>query len=628
MSPRRGLSSRFALATGALLLAALARSGEARAQLWQLDTAVSGETNDAIAVDGLALSSGPMTAAMGQFQLSVPAGSTVVAATLYTVVRFRRDLLAASLPGNLRIAGVSILNDGGPPVGAPAVLAGARCWAGSVCLYTHRFDVTAQVRAALTNASATLPMFAVPFQELGDSPMMVGGVGDVFSFQGHTLVVRYSNSRTMARKRFFGVWWGVADESAESLAFGGLPAPERSTCPMIPAPVMARDENVTLSVSVAGLENLCGEDNVLNVQRLSGRIVSMTGIGGADDAVPAAPNPNCANLGRSVDFRALYTAGSFGGATGMGTSMSDLLTGAAVEVDGDLLFRDPAPPRTSDELFSLSTAPTSIQLQRSVMVGPPKALSVVAMQYPTATADSDGDGHSDIAEGICTRIDTDRDSNAREDWDDTDSDNDCIPDVRETAENRVVRAPFDESDRVCASATPSTPFCQFISGGCQSCATACGANALGHVCTRLGSGELGCGCRATSDCPSGAVCDPAQRQCVRAGVDAGADAALEASVDASLADGASDGGVIVDAMVDGASVDGASVDGAMSADGATEDASATPRDSSVMIAPGITGGACDCRAGVGRTAATRGAWGVIAMAAGALAAARRRRRIG
>lgn len=605
------------------MLALVARTNAAHAQLWQIDSVVSGETNDAIAVDGLALTSGPMMAATGSFQLSVPAGSTVVAATLYTVVRFRRDLVVGALPGNLRVAGASILNDGAPSITASAALASSRCWASSVCLYTHRFDVTAQVRAVFA-ASATLPNLAVPFQETGDSPSMAGGVGDVFSFQGHTLVVRYSNSRTMARKRFFGVWWGVADEAAESLTFGGAPVPERATCPMAPAIVMARDEQVTLSASIAGLENLCGEDNVLNVQRLSGRIIAITGIGGADDAVPSAPNPNCANLGHPVDFRALYTAGSFGGATGMGTSASDLLTGAAVEVDGDLLFRDPAPPRISDELFSFQTAPTSVQLLRSTMIGPPKALSVVAMQYPTATADSDGDRHSDIAEGICARIDTDRDSNAREDWDDTDSDNDCIPDISETAENRVVRAPFDDSDRVCASATPSTPFCQFISGGCQSCALSCATSERGHVCTRLGSGELGCGCRATSDCPSGTVCDPAQRQCVRAGVDAGADAAPEASVDASLADGARDGGVIVDA----ADFDGATVDGAMTADGATEDASATPRDSSVMIAPGITGGACDCRAGVGRTAATRGGWAVIAMAAGALIAARRRRRIG
>jgi hypothetical protein len=457
-------SSRRALGV-ALLAAAVvcARSSNAHAQMWRLDAELTGETNDALTVDGLALTSGPSAQASGSFVLNIPSGSTIVSAALYTVIRLRRDMTAASIPGNLRLGGVSILNDGAGALGTPGVIAAARCFDTSLCMYTHRFDVTSIVTSVYA-ATAALPQFPVPMQETGDAATGMMGPGDGFAFVGHTLVVRYRNTRIMARKRFFGVWYGAADQLAEMLLVGGSPPVESATCPAVPALVPARAEGVTVSASIAGLENSCGEDNLLSFQRGAGRPLSMAGVGGADDAVPAVPIPNCMTLGRPVDLRALYTAGSFGGATGAATSSSDLLTGAPVELDGDLLFREPSPPRMSDELYTLSFAPSSVQFVRNAANGPPKVLSVLVMQYPPMTADSDGDGHTDIIEGICSRIDTDGDSNQREDWDDPDSDNDCIRDALENNTDRVMPAPISLSDMACASGTPSTPFCQRTSG--------------------------------------------------------------------------------------------------------------------------------------------------------------------
>ncbi|MFO0558910.1 MAG: hypothetical protein U0269_12905 [Polyangiales bacterium] len=607
-------------------LAVTARASDAEAQPWRFDGVLSGETNDALTVDGLALASGPSSQATGNFQLSIPPGSTIVSAALYTVLRFRRDLLPASIPGNLRLGGVSILNDGGPTLGSSSVGAAARCFDANLCMYTHRFDVTSVV-SSVYGTSVALPMLTVALQETGDSGTTATGAGEAFSFAGHTLVVRYQNSRILARKRFLGVWYGAADQLAEMLLVAGNAPPEQALCPAGGATVAARAEGVTFSASIAGLENGCGENNLLLFQRGAGPLFTFNGVGGADDG-PLGMPPDCASPMRPVDFRALYTAGSFGGATGAGTSASDVLTGAPIELDGDFLLREPSPPRMSDELYSLMVVPSSVQFVRNAAMGPPKVLSVAVLQYPPARADSDGDGHTDLAEGICARVDTDRDSNQREDWDDTDSDNDCIRDALESAADRVVRAPIALSDQACASGSPSTPFCQLSSGGCQSCAIPCATNTNGRVCTRLGSGELGCGCVSDVDCPMGLSCDPNSAVCARRQADAGADVVTDARADAASDSAIGDGAVSMEAGVDASDRDGgASGDAAVMDDGAVIADGTSASDAAIVgPSPGVTGGACDCRAGVGHARAGRGAWGALALMAAAAVAERRRRR--
>lgn len=601
----RTSSKRTALV--ALLVTTVAASS-AGAQSWGVDPALSVRSNEALTVDAVGLRSEPSSAVAGAFSLSVPAGSRVMAAVLYTSVQYRTDMMQpANLPGAVALDGVGVI--GSMPIAFAGRLPGMLCSPNS-CRATIRTDVTLLVQDAIARRAGALPSLSIPISERGDSLAVPtgGSTGEVFSYLGHTLVVRYRNEAIMARARQLAVWWGITEERNEMLSIGGTLPPELARCNMAGARP-ERDERAAISATIVSQENGCGESAYLQFARgaLGSQVLN---VGGADDAQPSVGAPTCGAVGRVPDVRDLVTAGSFGGLTGIATSASAVLTGAVVGIDGDLLDAVPPPPRASDELFALEFSPSAVVLSTSTPNRLPKALSVLVMQYPFVGADSDGDGHSDIAEGICTRVDTDGDANRREDWDDNDSDNDCILDNMESSSTRTVAASFFESDNACARGGGTTQFCDRNSRGCVSCSIGCAGNALGSVCRRVGTGALACGCSADSDCPAGSTCDSSTKQCSAVVRDAGTDAGDAMADSGAMNDSgaardgaASDGAVFMDVAVSDAAINDATINDSAISDSAINDSAindAASVDASSVDADkplGFTGGACACRAG-------------------------------
>jgi hypothetical protein len=438
-------------------------------------------------------------------------------------------------------------------------------------------------------------------------------VGEAFSYQGHALVALYRNTRVMARDRFIGVWAGSADETVVPLGTG-LRVPPLAVCPAGSVP--ERDERVVVSTTVLSEENLCGESNEIEFTFAARPPFTVGGIGGADDGEHTPIDLlSCALTGRAFDYRALLTTGSFGGAIGVGTSASDSLTGRPVGTDGDELGNGANRPRANDELFTLEAVPSTIRLWQG---GDPegstlKSLGLVVMQFP-ADGDSDGDRHSDISEGICARIDTDSDANRREDWDDSDSDNDCVLDSDETSASRTIVASLSVADDACRARAPATPYCDRSNGQCASCTISCTGNPRGSVCRRGSSAPFECGCATDSDCPAGVRCAMATGVC-QSDPNTDAGTSTDAATDASTAADADTGDAST--TTDAAEIDGA-VSDASDAGGAQDAAIG-------RVFPSYNGGACACRA-----AASTGSRGALApLAAGlalALLAARRGRR--
>jgi MYXO-CTERM domain-containing protein len=617
------------------LLVATVTASSAGAQSWSVDPALSVRSNEALTVDAVGLRSEPSSTVTGAFSLSVPAGSRVMAAVLYTSVQYRTDMMQpANLPGAVALDGVGVI--GSMPIPFAGRLPGDLC-SPNGCRATIRTDVTLLVQDAIARRAGALPSLSIPISERGDSPAVPlgGSTGEVFSYLGHTLVVRYRNEAIMARARQLGVWWGVSDERSQRLLIGGTLPAELARCSMAGA-TPERDERAAISATIVSQENGCGESAYLQFSR-GASMSSVSQVGGADDAQPSFAVPTCGAVGRTPDVRDLITAGSFGGSTGVATSDSALLTGAPVGLDGDVLLTVPAPPRLSDELVVSEFVPTDVILSTSTPYRLPKALTVLVMQYPFVGADSDGDGFTDVEEGICNRVNTDRPSDRREDWDDTDSDNDCVLDSMESAASRTIPATFFESDSVCVRGGGTTVFCDRINGACVSCSISCAGNALGSVCRRVGTGALACGCSADSECPSGSTCDLSTKQCSAVARDAGTDAG-DAMADSGVSsDGAaSDGAAFMDVAVSDATVNDATINDSAINDSAINDTTnsdatnndATVNDATVTDAdkpPTFTGGACACRAGAATGAGADGAVALAALAALAALGARRRR---
>lgn len=604
---------------------------DAAAQPWSNDATLTRMGTQALAVDGIALASTPTMVARGSLVMGVPPGSTIESAVLFTSIRMRNDVTQPmAVPGAVTLAGRPVINGGGMTIPTTTAL-GWRCASG-VCYYTARVDVSAIVRDAFT-AAPSAASFSIEVGEQGDSLLLSGfpSVGEQFAYLGHTLVIRYSNTRVLARQRFVGVWYGASDETLESLTLTS-PLPPMAQCASGARLVAARDERVTVSATIASEENACGESNELLFGIGGGMTLREVGVGGADDAVPPSPVLNCADLGRSSDLRVLLTTGTFGSATGVATSASDRLFGASAGFDGDSLGATPA-PRGNDEVMVLPSVPLNVRFSQAGSGSTRKSLSVIAMQYPV-DGDSDGDGHSDIVEGICERIDTDRDSNQREDWDDSDSDNDCLPDRIEINTDRTTPSSVAESDRACATAAAmggtSTRFCDRSSSACVSCSINCAGNTQGPTCLRRGDGTLGCGCVNNAECASGFACaggvctatvrDSGVADSGDAAVDSGAsdagDGAASDASDSALADGAERDAV----MADGANEDSGASDGA--SDGAGDGASGDAGSKGPSVSYG--GGACTCRAGARSAGDGRAAIGLLG-AVIALASARRTR---
>jgi hypothetical protein len=579
-----------------------------------------------VAVDSVGVRSGPMAADTRALVLQIPSGSTIVSASLFSFVRYRPDLAAVPPPpGFVRLNGQPALNNGAPPSAVVPTGAPPRCVLNGshrVCFFTIQSDVTAIVESArMVTAGDTL---ALPVQETGDSGLNGLTLGEAFSYQGHAVVALYRNSRVMARDRFIGVWAGTADETAVPLGTT-VRVPPLAVCPAGSVP--ERDERVVVSTTVLSEENVCGESNEIEFTFAARPSLTVSGVGGADDGEHTPIDLlSCALTGRAFDYRALISTGTFGGGIGMGTSASAVLTGRAVGTDGDDLGNGANRPRANDELFSLEAVPSTIRLWqgRDPEGSTLKSLGLVVMQFP-ADGDSDGDGHSDISEGICTRIDTDRDSNLREDWDDPDSDNDCVQDSAETSASRTIVASASVADDACRALAPATPFCDRTNGQCTSCMISCIGNPRGSVCRRGSSTPFECGCTTDSDCPAGVRCAMPAGVC-QSDPNTDGGTSTDAANDASAVNDAS-------SATDGAAFDGSTVDDAAAMDGnavvndggAANDAGGAQDAAIRRPIPTYNGGACACR--VGAVTAPRGP--LAPLAAGlalSLFAARRGRR--
>lgn len=599
-----------------------------QAQPWRNESSLTATSTDALAIDGIGLASGVATVARGPLVLGVPRGSTIVSAVLYTSIRMRSDASQfTNVAGVIALDGTPVINGAGGAVIPSATVLASRC-VDRVCYFTARSEVTAIVAAAYARTASTV--LSIELSESGDGGLLSGTTnpGDAFAYLGHTLVVRYRNTSVIARRRFIGVWFGASDERDETL-MGAVALPSLAVCNAGARRVAERDERVMVSATIASEENGCGELNDLVFTQADSSTVALQNIGGADDAIPLVPTPNCADPGRVTDLRALITTGTFGSAIGVGTSASALLFGAPEGYDGDDVSVLAPPPRRNDELARLLTVPTRVRLTQGMGSSPYKSLSVLAMQYPV-DEDSDGDGHRDLAEGICERVDTDGDSNQREDWDDGDSDNDCLPDRMESNVDRTIAAPIAVSDMQCADAAAatdaSTRYCDTRSSACVSCSIDCSRNAQGAACLRRSDGTLGCGCATSGDCAAGTVC--AGGTCTAVVRDAGVPDASDG--------GASDGGAMDGGTTDGGAMDGTAGDAAgedatarddASGDGAAEDGAAEDgakgdaRSAEPSVAYG--GGSCTCSVRGARTSDGRAGLALLGVVL-ALAGARRK----
>ncbi len=603
---------------------------DARAQTFASVPTLTARGRDiAVAVDSVGLRSTPISSDARALLLQVPPGATVVSASLFTFVRFRADLTSIPpLLGSVRLNGQPVLNGGAPPAMVFPGGSSARCVGTptqAVCFFTIRSDVTAIVENA--RAASVAASLSLPVEETGDSVSIPTVLGEAFSFQGHALVALYRNARTMVRERFVGVWAGAADESVVDLS-PTLRALPLAVCPAGSVP--ERDERVAVSTTVLSEESVCGESNEIQFTFPARSPVTFMGIGGADDGGHTPIDAlACTLIGRASDVRALVTTGSFGGALGMGTSASASLTGRPVGVDGDELGNGPVGFRRNDELFTLDAVPSTIRLSQGTdpELSPLKSLGLVVMQFPL-DSDSDGDGHSDVSEGICRRIDTDSDGAQREDWDDPDSDNDCVLDSVEVGAARTTVAAVSVSDDACRARTPMAPFCNQMSGQCAPCMISCATNPMGKVCRRLPSTVFGCGCFGVDDCPMGARCSSATGVCERdPNMDGGASTDGGAE-DASAGDvGAGDVGAGDVGAADVGAGDVGAPDAAGEGDVATDGGASGDASNTVIrpLVPSFRGGACQCRAG-GATA-PRSAFAPVAICAAlSVVVARRRRR--
>lgn len=523
---------------------------------------------EAITVDSIGLMSTPVTRAEGRVVLSIPPGATISWARLVTFIRFRRDIVAgiSALPGYVELEGARVISATSPGMTFVPPLTAARCVAdgtrASVCFTSVHVDVTNAVRTALTAPRGFQVMLRVA--EVGDSDLLGVGVGDSFSWQGHALIVRYRHP-SMARRRFVGAWVGASDETLESLLYP-VAVPPVARCP--PGSTIERDERVAVSLSVASEETTCSESNVIELRGVSS--FAFAGIGGADDGAPGPIAPSlCSSAGRTSDFRALITTGSFGGADGaLVLPGSAELMGRPIGLDGDDLAPGMNGSRRNDELLTIEVLPTQVRLTdgRNGASSPLKSLGLVVLQYPV-DGDSDDDGHPDLVEGICRAVDTD--SDGREDWEDRDSDNDCIPDSRETPEGRTIPAEPTVADARCSA---PAPFCDLNTGACIQCPLDCRADPRGSRCARGERTEFVCYCSDDTDCPAGGRCGD-DKQC---------SPLMDASVDGAADDGFSDG-----ATTDGVTSDG-TVNEVSLQDGGSSGSSNATR------APTFSGGACAC----------------------------------
>jgi hypothetical protein len=585
--PRHG----FAFALSAALCASAPTHAQTFANVRELTGSGPGV---GLSVDSVGLLSEPTVRRSGTLSVQIPPGAAVTTATLFTFVRFRVLSEMAPmpmLPGEVRLAGQPVVGAGSPaPSGFPSP-SGRRCFSGPLgireCFATLRSDVTSLVTAAL---AGPMPPTALTLEETGDSILDPSIVTSLFVYEGHALVVRYRAAS--ARTRFVGVWAGTDEDGLVSLTSAD-PLPPMAACPA--GTTAERDERVALSATITSSETGCEGSNSLILTFNPARTLMMSGVGGSDDGDTSLIGAvSCPLIGRAVELRALISTGSFGGRSVDGAG----LLGRAVGIDEDELTPGPAGPRRNDELSVFDAMPTAVRLTNPMAFDrQPRSLGMIAVQYPV-DGDSDGDGHSDLAEGICTRTNSDGDRELREDFLDLDSDDDCIPDAEESPASRIT-VDLARSDDHCQRRDPLAPVCDADRAACAPCPVRCDGMAEGSACLRVLGPSAGfrCGCARDADCLEGRVCDVDRGACVgRPPSDGGT-----STQDSGLA-GEDSGRATSDAA--------AREDAGASADGARSES------------PRFSGGACGCRTAA---ASRHGATGAGLVAALALFARRRRR---
>jgi Cys-rich repeat protein len=514
------------------MMAVVGFRDEASAQTLRVGVAES--FRGGVTVDGWAVVSTETQAVDGAFHIRIPRGGRVRRAVLYSSVHAEggatvRPVPAgpAGYPRQITI-GTGTRSTVRSLEGMPtytAADAGGREWG------TFVNDVTATIRALVGPVSAG-SIINIPVRERGDAHWNHTRYPQYLS---HTLVVLYDLE--YAPLRNVVVFEGAAITGYTSPALR-LPAAVANRCPA----GSTRGEPFAASINMNWEYNICEENTTVRI----GSMNLTTLAGGADDwdqlldtsiARPSiVPADQWSTTACYRATAALGTTGSFGGAeAGPGTA-----AGAPVGLDGDAVigpFDPTVTNRRDDELYDFR--PFIADNQQTVTVGvlgdSNELLSTLVLQTLArrSATDADLDGYSDTVEGDCT---ADTDNDGTPDYLDEDSDNDCLPDARETAAGRTNpnipgapnmnctgRAPIcDTTIGVCTcrmntDCSGTTPICDTASRFCVECSSdmECRSrNASQPFCSTMGATRGACvQCTMNAHCPTGQTCDLATGTC-------------------------------------------------------------------------------------------------------------------
>ena len=494
------MKTTFRTALPVAILSLLSVLGAPRAAAAQtLQVAFSEIVRGGVTTDAWGEVSSPTSFARGEFTVQVPRGGRVRWARLYSgVTVYYPNATAPAYPPSIPAG----------PAGSPRqVIVGngtattTRTLQGTPRFYsrtaptptvtarwgTFVTDVSASVRAAV-GPSSRGGITHVAVQERGDDAAHEGP--GLIQFGGHFLVVVYDLD--FGPRRNVVVYEGCVTSGLESAALP-LPGAVANRCPS----GVSRGEPFAASVGVMwefnrrpnpaaptdpSRDTCSEEENEIFVNDLS----LTTRAGGADDWPSVAAGAGCFG-----DTAGLCTMGTFGG-TEPGPGRA---AGSPVGLDGDNILTAPALPRLDDELYDFRTvvADAATSMRFRFRGDGDEMMPVIAFQTlaRASLTDADGDNWTDVVEGDCS---ADTDNDGTPDYLDIDSDNDCLPDVREDAAGRTDPRRPGSADANCPATAPV-------------CDTAAGV----------------CLCNTTSDCTRSAlapVCDAASRTCVACSSDA------------------------------------------------------------------------------------------------------------
>ena len=535
--------SRGMAVAGGVLAALLGGASPASAQ--SLAVGINEVVRGGITADAWGEISTRTSFAGGELHIQVPRGGRVRAARLYSgfTVYYPNAMVPAYPPvvpaGPAGSPRMVVIGNGASAIsrrleGTPRYYSRTYPTPSVTALWgTWVTDVTAAVRGSV-GPSSRGGVTSVPVQERGDDAAHEGP--GLIQLGGHFLVVEYELD--FGPRRNVVVYEGCA---TTGLVTSTLPMPGAvaNRCPAgLPrgepfaaaAGVMWEfNRNPNPAAPNDPTRDLCSEENseiVVNGLSLTTRA------GGADDWPTVVSGTGC-----NLNTAGLCTMGTFGG-TEPGAGRA---AGSPVGLDGDSITGAPPLPRLDDELYDFRTviADGATSMQFRFHGSGDEMVPVIAFQTLSrgSATDADGDGWSDADEGDCT---ADADNDGTPDYLDIDSDNDCLPDARETAAGRTDAtipgaadlncpdsAPVcDRAAGVClcnsssdCTRSPAAPVCDAATRTCMACSTdaqCAGIDPAHPACAHTGPLAGRCvGCTANGFC-SGAtpLCDPATSTCV------------------------------------------------------------------------------------------------------------------